>query len=67
MKVAQLHETIDDTTLAVGSDAYSTALDVYTYAKAARVGANLDELKSMMAKRFAPRRKTKAATMKDAA
>ena len=50
--LSQLNELVDDTTLAVGSDAYSAALDVYTYAKAARIGSGLEELKGMMAKRF---------------
>ena len=62
MAVSQLNELIDDTTLAVGSDAYSEALDVYTYAKAARGGTGLDELKAMMAKRFSPKGKPKDAS-----
>lgn len=60
--VSQLSELIDDTTLAVGSDAYSEALDVYTYAKAARIGVGLDELKAMMAKRFSQKGKIKDAS-----
>lgn len=62
MALSQLHELIDDTTLAVGSDAYSEALDVYTYAKAARLGTGLDELKAMMSKRFSPKGKPKDAS-----
>ena len=59
MAVSQLNELIDDTTLAVGSDAYSAALEVYAYAKTARTGTGLDELKAMMSKRFTPRSKSK--------
>ena len=50
---SQLGELIDDTVIASGSDAYSAALEVYTYVKVAGTGPGLDELKAMMAKRFA--------------
>jgi hypothetical protein len=59
---SQLGELIDDTLIAVGSDAYSAALEVYTYMKVADTGAGLDELKAMMSKRFAKNRKASANT-----
>jgi len=43
--VIQLAELIDDTTMQAGSEAYSSALVVYQYAKNSRVGTKgLDEL-----------------------
>lgn len=52
LAVAQLQELIDDTLLAVGSDAYTAALEAYAYAKRAGTTQGLDELKALMSKRF---------------
>ena len=38
MSLTQLHDLVDDTCLAVGSEAYAAALQVYTYAKASGQG-----------------------------
>jgi hypothetical protein len=60
--VSQLHELLDDTLLAVGSDAYTAALEAYAYAYAKRAGntQGLDELKALMGKRFARGRSSTA-------
>src|SRR5205085_8938067 len=42
--LTQLHELIEDTYIAVGSEAYTAALAVYQYAKASGRGAALDNL-----------------------
>jgi hypothetical protein len=56
---AQLNELLDDTVLAVGSDAYAAALSVYQFARAAGKGAALDTALDGMAQRFA--RKSRSA------
>jgi hypothetical protein len=50
--VAQLYELLDDTYLAVGSEAYVSALSVYTYAKAAGKGGGMDSMRETLGKRF---------------
>ena len=60
--VSQLNELIDDTAIAAGSDAYRASLEVYAYAKIARKGAGLDELKATMSKRFISKNKSKDAS-----
>lgn len=51
MAFTQLQELIDDTRLAVGSDAYTAALEAYAYAK--RGGApGIDELTALVGRRF---------------
>jgi len=49
---AQLQELIDDTFVAVGSEAYAAALAVYGYAKASGQGAALDNLTDALGSRF---------------
>lgn len=51
LAVQSLHEMIDDTTLAVASDAYLSALEVYGAAKRAKV-PGVDELAASMGRRF---------------
>ncbi|MBE9180880.1 hypothetical protein IQ268_20175 [Oculatella sp. LEGE 06141] len=51
--VTQLQELLDDTYVAVGSEAYSAALQVYTYAKASGQGAGLEAVVEEMGQRFA--------------
>jgi len=57
--VSQLDELIDDTVMAVGSDAYASALLVYQFARAAGKGSALDTALEGMAQRFA--RKSRSA------
>lgn len=55
--LAQLNELVDDTVMAVGSEAYASALLVYQFARAAGKGSALDTALDGMAQRFA--RKTR--------
>lgn len=55
-----LKDLVDDTTLAVGSDLFQGALEVYTFAKAAGKGTGLEERVKAMGKRFGKRRRAKA-------
>lgn len=61
MALTQLQELVDDTVLAVGSDAYAAALLVYQFAKVSGKGSGLDNLADSMGKRFA-RKSPKAST-----
>ncbi|MBG1265356.1 hypothetical protein [Nostoc sp. WHI] len=65
LSLTQLQELVDDTTLAVGSEAYAAALQVYNYAKASGQGAGLDAMVVEMGERFA--RKTAKAKSEKAA
>ncbi|MFN6537143.1 MAG: hypothetical protein RM021_012340 [Nostoc sp. EkiNYC01] len=53
LSLTQLQELVDDTSLAVGSEAYAAALQVYNYAKASGRGAGLDAVVLEMGQRFA--------------
>ncbi|MBD2519154.1 hypothetical protein H6G93_30180 [Nostoc sp. FACHB-973] len=53
LSLTQLQELVDDTSLAVGSEAYAAALQVYNYAKASGQGAGLDAVVLEMGQRFA--------------
>jgi len=67
LSVTQLQELLDDTCLAVGSEAYAAALQVYTYAKASGNVGGLDAVVGEMGQRFArkPRRaKSQEGTVK---
>jgi hypothetical protein len=55
LSLSQLHELVDDTSLAVGSEAYAAALQVYTYAKASGQGGGLETVVDEMGQRFARR------------
>ncbi|MBV8860048.1 MAG: hypothetical protein JOZ02_24165 [Acidobacteria bacterium] len=50
--LAQLMELVDDTVLAVGSDAYAAALIVYQFARAAGKGSALDAALEGLGQRF---------------
>jgi len=63
LSLTQLQELVDDTCMAVGSEAYASALGVYNYAKASGQGAGLDAVVGEMGQRFA-RRSRKAKTAK---
>jgi hypothetical protein len=51
--VSQLNELVDDTVMAVGSDAYAAGLLVYQFARAAGKGSALDSALEGLAQRFA--------------
>lgn len=55
--LTQLQELVEDTYLAVGSEAYMSALAVYNYARTSGKGSALDNLLDAMGQRFA--RKTR--------
>ena len=51
--VSQLNELVDDTVMAVGSDAYASSLLVYQFARAAGKGSALDSALDALGQRFA--------------
>ena len=51
--LSQLNELVDDTLLAVGSEAYSASLLVYQFARAAGKGTALDTALDALGQRFA--------------
>lgn len=66
LSLTQLHELVDDTSLAVGSEAYAAALQVYNYAKASGQGSGLETVVEEMGQRFVRRTrrvKSQAATL----
>jgi hypothetical protein len=67
LSMTQLQELLDDTCLAVGSEAYAAALQVYNYAKASGNVGGMDAVLGEMGQRFArkPRKaKSQEATVK---
>ncbi|MGJ3249224.1 MAG: hypothetical protein ACFE0I_24510 [Elainellaceae cyanobacterium] len=52
MELNQLQAQVDDTLVAVGSDAYSAALQVYRHVKAHGEGAGMDSLIDDLGQRF---------------
>lgn len=59
--LSQLNELVDDTVMAVGSEAYASALLVYQFARAAGKGPALDTALDGMAQRFARKSRGAAA------
>ncbi|MEH2323714.1 MAG: hypothetical protein V7K32_09100 [Nostoc sp.] len=57
LSLTQLQELVDDTSVAVGSEAYGAALMVYNYAKASGKGAGLDSMVDDLGRRFARKSK----------
>ncbi len=53
MAITQLQSMIDDTYLTVGSEAYTSALQVYNYAKASGQGSGLEPIVAELGQRFA--------------
>src|SRR5438067_10443793 len=53
LALAQLNELVDDTFMEVGSEAYTAALAVYQYTRAAGKGAALDNALDALGQRFA--------------
>ncbi|MBD2604578.1 hypothetical protein H6G81_08545 [Scytonema hofmannii FACHB-248] len=62
LSLTQLQELVDDTAVAVGSEAYAAGLMVYNYAKASGKGTGLDSMVNDLGRRFA--RKTKRVPVK---
>lgn len=58
LALTQLHELLDDTVVAVGSEAYPASLQVYNYARASGKGAGLDAVVDEMGRRFARKSRT---------
>ena len=52
MAMMQLQELLDDTYIALGSEAYAAALTVYTFAKASGQGAGLESVVDELGQRF---------------
>ncbi|MBN3908350.1 MAG: hypothetical protein HWQ35_17950 [Nostoc sp. NMS1] len=52
LSLTQLQDLVDDTSLAVGSEAYAAALQVYNYAKVSGQGTGLDTMVEEMGQRF---------------
>ncbi|MCU7846098.1 MAG: hypothetical protein KZQ93_19860 [Candidatus Thiodiazotropha sp. (ex Monitilora ramsayi)] len=50
--LSKLSELVDGTLMAVGSDAYTTALDVYAYAKITKGVTGLEDLRAALGDRF---------------
>jgi hypothetical protein len=64
MALTQLQDLVDDTCMAVGSEAYAAALQVYSYAKASGEGAGLETAVEELGLRFARKpRRPKARTI----
>ncbi|BAZ53107.1 hypothetical protein NIES4103_57780 [Nostoc sp. NIES-4103] len=53
LSLTQLQELVDDTYLAVGSEAFAAGLMVYNYAKASGKGTGLESMVDDMGRRFA--------------
>jgi hypothetical protein len=63
MELNQLHADLEDTLTAVGSDAYSAALQVYRHLKAHGEGSGLDALVDDMGRRFGRKTRKSGATV----
>jgi hypothetical protein len=57
LSLSQLQELVDDTSVAVGSEAYAAGLLVYNYAKASGKGAGLETMVDDLGRRFARKAK----------
>ncbi|MBD2364983.1 hypothetical protein H6G36_28125 [Anabaena minutissima FACHB-250] len=57
LSLSQLQELVDDTSVAVGSEAYAAGLMVYNYAKASGKGAGLESMVDDLGRRFARKSK----------
>ncbi|MEH2079733.1 MAG: hypothetical protein V7K89_06885 [Nostoc sp.] len=57
LSLTQLQELVDDTSVAVGSEAYAAGLMVYNYAKVSGKGAGLDSMIDDLGRRFARKAK----------
>lgn len=59
MALTQLRDLVDATTIAIGSEAYESALIAYRHAKASGQGASLESMMADMGQRFARKSKKK--------
>jgi hypothetical protein len=57
LSLTQLQELVDDTSVAVGSEAYAAGLMVYNYAKASGKGAGIETMVDDLGRRFARKSK----------
>ncbi|MBN3908554.1 MAG: hypothetical protein HWQ35_19035 [Nostoc sp. NMS1] len=57
LSLTQLQELLDDTSVAVGSEAYAAGLMIYNYAKASGKGAGLESMVDDLGRRFARKAK----------
>ncbi|MDF5707212.1 MAG: hypothetical protein PUP90_05895 [Nostoc sp. S4] len=57
LSLTQLQELVDDTSVAVGSEAYAAGLMVYNYAKVSGKGAGLESMIDDLGRRFARKAK----------
>ena len=57
LSLTQLQELVDDTSVAVGSEAYAAGLMIYNYAKASGKGSGLDSMIDDLGRRFARKAK----------
>ncbi|MEH2354423.1 hypothetical protein [Nostoc sp.] len=57
LSLTQLQELVDDTSVAVGSEAYAAGLMVYNYAKVSGKGAGLESMVDDLGRRFARKAK----------
>ncbi|MBX9258593.1 hypothetical protein H1Q63_32535 [Desmonostoc muscorum CCALA 125] len=57
LSLTQLQELVDDTSVAVGSEAYAAGLMIYNYAKASGKGAGLESMVDDLGRRFARKAK----------
>ena len=53
LALAQLQESLNDTHVAIGSEAYAVALQVYNYAKASGKGSGLEVMVETLGQGFA--------------
>ncbi|MEH2180144.1 hypothetical protein [Nostoc sp.] len=57
LSLTQLQELVDDTSVAVGSEAYAAGLMIYNYAKASGKGSGLESMIDDLGRRFARKAK----------
>ncbi|MCC5621915.1 hypothetical protein [Nostoc sp. CHAB 5715] len=57
LSLTQLQELVDDTSVAVGSEAYAAGLMIYNYAKASGKGSGLESMVDDLGRRFARKAK----------
>ncbi len=57
LSLTQLQELVNNTSMAVGSEAYAASLMIYNYAKASGKGAGLESMVDDLGRRFARKAK----------
>jgi hypothetical protein len=66
MALNQLRDLVDATTIAIGTEAFESALTAYRHAKASGQGASLEAMMAEMSQRFARKSKKKEGTKPEA-